>query len=326
MTGRVRAKLLYIFPLIVGCSGSTDESPVTPLADASVDDSATLDTGAPDTSTIEDTFVPVDTGSDASDTGDLGVTDAPPAWPSCDSKPTDAATSTIAQLWVDDPKTPKFTWVSGAIVTGVSYNGCAAERACQIVVQEGTATTLATAARHAIKLFVSAKAASRFIGIAVGDRLDIAAYAWRYNLGGQRELLLQVNDLLRGCAKKTGTGTIDAVPATLAELGSVAAYEDTYGPVLVRVADVSGRTDTALTMTFGLWPTSGFDAGSMPIVSASPYYLTAGAFTGIAATTRYDFASITGVYGLFVPDPGDAGAATKYLHIYPRTMSEVVRK
>ena len=48
--------------------------------------------------------------------------------------------------------------------------------------------------------------------------------------------------------------------------------------------------------------------------------------TGITTNTRYDYSSITGVYGLFVPDAGDAGAPTKYLHIYPRTMSEMVLK
>jgi hypothetical protein len=322
MTAGVRKNLVLVFSVLAGCSGSTGEA-------TSEGDTGTLDTNAIDTSTVEDTFVRVDTESDAPDTADLGPSDvagdAPPSWPSCESKPDSASASSIGQIWADNPAMPKFTWVSGAIVTGVSHSGCAADRACQIVVQEGSATTLAGAAKHAIKVFVSAKAASRFTGISVGDRLDLAAYAWRYNLGGQRELLLQVNDLLRGCAKKTGTGTIAAVPATLTELASVASYEDTYGPVLVMVADVSGRT-AALTQTFGLWPTAGFDGGSMPIVSASPYYLTGAAFTAIAPSTRYDYASITGVYGLFVPDPGDGGTATKYLHIYPRSMADMVRK
>ncbi len=323
MTSNVRTQVLLVFAFLSGCSGSDAESAP---AESAPRETGALDTGSVMDSTVEDTFVPVDTGADAPDTGDLDVGDAPPAWPSCDSKPAAASASTIAEVWAANPTAPKFSWVSGVVVTGVSQGGCADGRACQIVVQEGSATTLDTAAKHAIKLFVSAKAASRFTGIVVGDTVDIAAYAWRYNLGGQRELLLQVNDLLRGCAKKTGIGTIDPVPATLTELASVAAYEDTYGPVLVRVTDVSGTTDTALTMTFGLWPTSGFDAGSTSIVSASPYYLAAGAYTGLTASTRYDFASITGVYGLFVPDPGDAGPATKYLHIYPRTMTEMVRK
>lgn len=319
----MRTSLLLAFPLIVGCSGSADE--VQP-ADSAPRDTGALDTGSPIDSTVEDTFVPADTGSDAADTADLGPEDTAPAWPSCDSKPDAASTSTIAEVWTANPTTPRFTWVSGVVVTGVSHSGCAADRACQIVVQEGSATTLDAAAKHAIKVFVSAKAASRFTGIAVGDKIDLAAHAWRYNLGGQRELLLQVNDLLRGCAKKTGTGTIAPVPATLTELATVAAYEDTYGPVLVRVTDVSGRTDTAPTMTFGLWPTGGFDAGGTGIVSASPYYLAGATYTGLTASTRYDFSSITGVFGLFVPDPGDAGTATKYLHIYPRTMSDMVQK
>lgn len=301
--------------------------------DAGADDSA-LD-APPDTATADsgvDTLVaPVD----AEDAGDLGVGDAADVatdtgltWPSCDSKPDGATTSTIAAIWAAEPKPARFTWVSGAVVTAVSYGGCVSDKACQIFVQEGSATTLAEAAKKAIKVFVSAKAASRFTGIAAGDRVDVAAWAWRYDVGGQNELLLQVNDVYRGCAKKTGTGTITPVPATLAELGSVAAYETQYGPVLVKVSNVSGKTEASLSSTFALWPTGGFDAGTSAIVSLSPHTLPSGTFTGLATSLRYDFSSVTGVFGMFIPTGGgvDGGAPSKYLELYPRSMSEMVIK
>ena len=142
----VRQKLLCLFALIAGCSGSGDEVLPAAVPDSTPGDTGALDTGARDTSTVEDTFVPVDTESDAADTTEV-MGDTAPAWPSCDSKPSEATTSTIAQIWIDNPAMPRFTWVSGAVVTGISHNACAADRACQIFVQEGSATTLAGAAK-----------------------------------------------------------------------------------------------------------------------------------------------------------------------------------
>src|SRR5205807_3549888 len=108
---------------------------------------------------------------------------------------------------------------------------------CNVFLQDpGTYASLAEAAHHAIKIFVSPAAASHFVGIAVGDQVDVAGWAWRYTVGGENEILLQVADApLRGCFKKTGTGTIASVDATLVDLGSISAYEDTYGPVLVKL-------------------------------------------------------------------------------------------
>jgi len=315
------ASLSAISLVAVACGGSgssTDDTVGKP--DVAVD-TAPADTAVTDTAT-SDTFVPT------TDAADAAVLDAEtgPDWPSCDSKPSGTTTSTIPALWATNPSAPVYSWVSGAVVTAVSGGGCAADKACQIFVQEeGGAATLAGVAKKAIKVFVSAKAGSRFTGIVPGDKVDIAAHAWRYNVTGQNELLLQVNDLLRGCIKKTGTGTITAVPATLTELGSVAAYETQYGPVLVTVSGVSGNTDTSLSMTFGLWPTTGgFDAGASSIVSLSPYCLSGNAFTGMTTSKRYDFNSVTGVFGIFIPTTtGDSGTSPKYLEVYARTMADV---
>ncbi|MBL8716327.1 MAG: hypothetical protein JNL79_10045 [Myxococcales bacterium] len=305
---------------VPACSGSsaTTDGPV---------DTGTLDTGAPDTT-------PADTGDKDTGLADTGTVDtgtadadAPIPWPTCDAKPATATTSTLPEIWKANPTTPVFTWVSGAIVTGVSQGGCSAGKACQIFLQDGSFASLAASSGHAIRFFASIVTGERFAGIAVGDKVDVAAYAVRYTLGGQNELLLEVNDLLRGCMKKTGTGTIDPVAATLAELGTVDAYENKYGPVLVKAVELSGKPDVSLGMTFGLF-TIGVDAGGAPNVSLSPYFLPGAAFTApLVPSTKIDFTSVTGVFGMFVVSAtGDAGTATKYLQIYPRTMADLVKK
>ena len=59
-------------------------------------------------------------------------------------------------------------------------------------------------------------------------------------------------------------------------------------------------------------------------MSASPYFLSGGSFSGLpSGGATVDFASITGVFGLFVP-ASDAGSGPKYLMLYPRTMTEMV--
>lgn len=311
--------------VLTACSGGADDT------STSVADSSPIDSTSPDTAsdTADDTGAADSTATETS-TDTATDADAPREWPSCDSKPTGAAPSTIQQVWTADPASPVFHWISGSAVTAVSFAGCSAGRACQIFLQEELAPAdLTAAARRAIKLFISAKAAERFTGIATGDRVDVAGYAVRYKLDGQNELLVMVNDLFRGCIKKTGTATVTPVAATLADLSTVAAYESTLGPVLVKLANLSGKPDTPPSI-FGLYPTGGFDAGtdagSSGIVSLSPYSLPSGMFTGLATGTKTDFASITGVFGMFYPGAGDAGPATKYLVVYPRQMSDVVKK
>ncbi len=311
----LRAFSLAALPLVaLACGGSNDEV-TAPVVDSGRPDATTTpDTAVDDVGT--DTFVPTP------DAAETSVPDAEtgPDWPSCDSKPAGTTTATIPEIWTANPTAPKYSWVSGVVITAVSGGGCVADAACQIFVQqESPETTLAGVSKKALKVFISAKTASRFTGLVPGDKVDLAAHAWRYNIDGQNELLLQINDLTRGCMKKTGTGTINPVPATLADLGSVTAYESDIGPVLLKLTTVSGTTKASLAQIFGMFPTGGFDAGSSQIVSLSPYCLAGNVF-GSAMTTakRYDFDAVTGVFGLFI-DP----TPKKYSVVYPRTMADL---
>lgn len=299
-----------------------------------VTDVGSVDSGRPDTTTDtgSDTGT-ADTGADtfvpSTDTGDAADADSGPTWPSCDSKPTGTTTATIPALWTANPSSPTYSWVSGVIVTAVTGGGCVAGKACDIYVQEqGTETTLAGAAHKAMKVFVSDKASSHFTGIAPGDKVDLAAHAWRYTVGGQNELLLQVNDAIRGCIKKTGTGSVAAVPATLMDL-SVSAYE-TNGPVLITLSNVTADTDAASLSktTNAMFPTTGgFEAGTFEKTSLSPFCLAGGAFTGMTTSKRYDFTSVTGVFSMYIPGATtDAGLLVKILELCPRTMTDVVIK
>jgi hypothetical protein len=320
--GRMNGRACLLLPLpalvaawFVACGGSTGT--VTPVVDSGHE---TL----PDTTPVVDAQPDTTDTTDTADTNPADTFDATPEpWPTCDTKPDGATPSSIADVWTASAAKPTYVWVSGPIVTAISYNGCTAGKACSIFVQEGPdATTLDGAAHHAIKVFVSASAASRFTGIAVGDKVDIAARGWRYNISGENEILLQVADTpLRGCMKKTGTGTVAPVPATLAQLGDVAAYETKYGPVLVTVTGVSGKADASPAMTFGLWTTGTFDAGGASIVSLSPFCLAGGMFTGLTSGTTTNFSSVTGVFGLYYPSSG----TTKYLELYPRAMADAVK-
>jgi hypothetical protein len=202
-----------------------------------------------------------------------------------------------------------------------------AGKACQIFLQaDPSYATIADAAKHAIKVFVSSAVSTHFTGVAVGDRVDALGWAWRYNLDGQHELLLQVNAKLPGCLKTTSSGNaLTPIPGVLLSDLTLDRYENTHGPLFVKVSGVSGKPDPSTTTTFGLWTTTDggfFDAGAdagADIVSLSPYFLPGGAFTGLTAGATTRFASITGVFGLFVPTGGP-----KYLELYPRTAADIV--
>lgn len=207
----------------------------------------------------------------------------------------------------------------GVFVTGVTKGGCVAGSACQIFVQQSESfADLAAGSQQAIKMFISGNTATHFVGVKVGDKVDVDAWAWRYNLNGQNELLLQVNLNLEGCAKPVGTGNPQPVTAELTQL-TLTAYEETVGPLLVKVNGVSGKPQLP-NETFGLWKTGVFvEAGPETIVSLSPYLLSGGAFTGLPQGTTTKFSSVTGVFGLFSPT---ADPSAKYKEIYPRTDAE----
>ena len=255
--------------------------------------------------------------SSASGTGGAGF-----MWPTCDAPEPGAVEKTLHQIWIDNPAAPVEVWSPGLFVTGVSKSGCQAGVACQIYVQQiESFGTLAAATQQSLKMFISANTAFHFIGIKVGDKVDVDAHAWRYNVNGENELLLQVSLALPGCAKVVGAGNPVPVKAKLSDL-SIAAYENTLGPVLVTVDTVSG-TPQMPAQTFGIFNTKPpFDDGGVATVtSLSPYFMPGGAFTGSVAMNmgvKLSFVSVTGVFGIFIP----TGSMTKYEEIYPRVESE----
>lgn len=256
--------------------------------------------------------------------GDGGTTlDSPVVdgfmWPDCNSMPASAKVSTVPQIWTDNPSKPIETWVSGVYVTAVSGAACAAGTACSLFVQQDTSyPNLAAGAKHGIKVFVSAATSMYFTGIAASDKVDLLGWAWRYNLGGENELVLQVNQQLPGCFKKTGSGTATPVLAQLTDF-SVNAYEQTLGPLLVEVDGVTGTPQNP-NETFGIYKTGQFnDAGIASVTSLSPFYLAGSVFTTLTKGQKTNFTRVIGVFGLFVPPPG----TTKYLEIYPRTSADI---
>jgi hypothetical protein len=244
-------------------------------------------------------------------------------WPTCDAQPGGVPLKSINDVWNDNPSTETQVWVPGAYVTAISGNGCVDNQTCQVFLQQDLSyASLAAGAKHAIKMRISASVAKYFTGIAVGDRVDALGWAWRYNLNGENELVLQSNATLPGCLKKVGTGTAIPVTVQYSDL-TVNAYEQTTGPLLVQLAGVTGKPALPGEI-FGLWLTGvGIgDAGPEGLVNLSPYFLANSSFTGLTQGVNTDFSSVTGVFALFVPVV-EAGTPIKYVVVYPRTMSEV---
>jgi hypothetical protein len=252
-------------------------------------------------------------------TGGGGEGGAPATWPTCDTQPANAPTKSIQDVWNDDPMAPEPVWVPGVYVTAVSGSGCTGGTPCQIFVQQQeTFASIAEGSQQAIKLFASAATASHFEGIAVGDRIDVYAHAWRYDINGQNELLLQVATALPGCAKVVGIGNPQPVAGlSLVDL-TVDLYEETMGPLLIQVDAVSGSPDGPNEL-FGLWPA--FMPGTQPleeITSLSPHALPNGAFVGLTQGLIHNFSHVVGVYSLFLP----ASAPAKYEVLYIRSMAD----
>lgn len=256
--------------------------------------------------------------------------EAGPGWPTCDAKPSGVPDTTISAIWAQNPAAATHVWVAGVYVTAISKNGCVDGSTCQIFLQDAeTYASYAASAHHGIKMLVSAATAKHFTSIKVGDKVDVEAHAWRYNVSPPaNELLLQVNAQLPGCAKAVGSGV--PAPVTGVQLSdlSVDGYENTHGPVLIQVAAVSGKPGFD-NQIFALWNTAGpyVDSGIENVVNVSPYFLANGAFTGLPTdgATTVKFTTITGVFGLFVPSSVDGGTVPKYMVLYPRTMADVVK-
>ncbi len=279
------------------------------------------DSGALDVTQKQDVMTqPVDAAKDALD---AAPTDAPGfPWPDCTSQPSTVPTKTIVDLWNDDPTTPEQVWLNGVYVTAISAGGCAAGKACEFIVQQDlTYSSLAVGAHHAIREWVTSTTAKYFTSLQVGDQVNMMAWALRENEGGQNELITHVDTIEPGCALKIGTGTPAPITGvTLQDIGSIAAYETTYGPLLIEIANVTG-TPKQPDQTFGLGDTF-YDGGASDaqIVSLSPYYMAGSVFVGFDAGVKTKFASVSGVYNeYFNPD----ASAVKYLEIGTRTMGDV---
>lgn len=309
-----------------GCSGDEAQTSAGGTASGGETTSSSTTTAATTTTSSSTTGGGGEGGattasSTAGAGGEGGAGGGGGAWPTCDAQPAGSTAKTLHAIWQDDPAAPTPVWVEGVIVTAVGKGGCVAGEACQIFVQSDKSyPDLAAGSQQALKIFASAATAEHFTAVKVGDTLNVYAHAWRYDVDGQHELLLQVNSQLEGCAKVVSSGSqVTPVTVDLADL-TVSAYEDTVGPLLVRVETVSG-TPALPDETFGLYDTGVFnEAGIETVTSLSPFFLANGAFVGLAAGKKHDFLAVTGVFGLFVPV---ADPLVKYEEIYPRTMADV---
>ena len=305
---RARATLLFRFASIAGVLGALAAAACGSDSGASAVDQSPI----PDAAVRKDAPAAADTSTTETDAEADADADA---WPTCDKKPSTASAKTIPEIWQADPPAAVETWVTGVYVTAISGSACTANKACQLFVQPDLSyPSLAAAAKHSIKVFVSAAVASHFTSVAVGDRVDVLGWAWRYDINAQHELLLQVNAQLRGCAKTTSSNNtlVPLSGLTLTDL-TLDKYENTHGPLFVRIASVLGKPDPSPVATFGLFhatdgglPEAGADAGA-GIVSLSPFFLPGSTFTGLTNVLTA-FASLTGVFGTFVATTG-----TKYL-------------
>ncbi len=255
--------------------------------------------------------------------------DAAPAWPTCDAKPANVPLKTIPEIWADNASVATQVWVPGAYITAISKGACVAGSRCQIFLQaDETYPSFSAGAKHGIRLVVSSTVADKFVGLAVGDKVDVLGHAWRNNQNPpQNELLLDVNKGLPGCAKKVGTGNPQPISGVKLSDLTHDAFENTHGPLLVKVDAVSGKPGPANEI-FALWNTAGpfVDSGLETVVNASPYFLPDGKFTGLPTDTltTVKFASISGVFAVYVWST-DAGVGPKYLVLYSRQNTELVK-
>lgn len=320
---RTAISILCVCVSIAGCGGGTGGADGgSPEHDAAVVDGGghpEPDAGPNEAGPTPHDAAPVDAGPPDVDTGVEGF-DAGPTWPTCEAQPSGVTAATIPDVWTEDPTALTEHWVSGVYVTAISGGGCVAGTACQFFVQQSESyASLAAATHQSLRVFVSAAAASHFTTLAVGDRIDLDAYAQRDTTSGHDELMFVVNLAYPGCARTTGTGNLQPVSAQLSDF-TVDAYQHTLGPVLVRVSTVSGRP-AGSTETFGLWPTGSITMDPITtITSLSPFFLSGAAFSGLTQGVVTNFASVVGVFGIFSPGAG----MPEYEEIYVRTSADYV--
>jgi len=254
-------------------------------------------------------------GNGSSSSGHSG-----PGWPSCVERPGEAVATTLPQIWYDDPSEPAAVWLEGVYVSAISGGGCAVSTTCHLFVQQHPSyAALHEATWQSLRLEVSDSVAHYFEDINVGDQIDVAAHAWRRTDGGRNELQLQISSELPGCAEVVGRAELAPVAATLDDL-TIEAYEESLGPVLVRVAAVAGAPD-APDETFALWPQGAFDDEGAQVTSLSPYFLPSHEFVGLESGKAYHFWSVTGVFGIYSPA---SNPSAKYEELYLRSMADLL--
>ena len=243
-------------------------------------------------------------------------------WPTCDAQPAGVTAYSIHDIWQQNPLTAVEAWVPGVFVTAVSGGACVAGSPCQLFVQQKeTFSSIAEGMKQALRVVVFPAASEHFTGIGVGDRIDLRAYVYRHTQNGENEIFFHVSQSLPGCAKIVGSGELVPVPGLDLEDLTVAAYEETMGPLFIRLETVSGKPK-APNQTFGLWES--FMPGGGPVeevTSVSPFFLPGNQFTGLTPDIIYNFLTVDGVFGVFAP-PADP--LIKYEEIYIRSMSDLV--
>lgn len=97
-------------------------------------------------------------------------------------------------------------------------------------------------------------------------------------------------------------------------------YENTMGPLFIRLETVSGKPKM-LNQTFTLWES--FMPGMQPIeevTSVSPFFVPGGQFSNLTLDVIHNFLYVDGVFGLFAPQ---ADPLIKYEEIYVRSMADM---
>jgi hypothetical protein len=268
--------------------------------------------------------------------GDGGAAggDAGPGWPTCDSQPEGSVKTSISQVWTDNPADYAPVWIEGVSITAVSFGACnpSGNFECQIFLQTApTYGSLQEGKHQGIKLFVSQKASSHFAGLGLGDVVNLYGNAIRYTSSGYNELRIHVDLEHPGCAKKVGSSSPSPIGGVaLVDLTSDA-YENSIGPLLVKIDTLKGKPAATATETFAVYPDPGdggtfdggsFDAGLDETEVLTPYYMPGGSFPALPADQWTPFASITGVFSNYLRF--DAGQTVKYRTLGPRASSDIV--
>lgn len=245
-------------------------------------------------------------------TAGAGGSGSSDAWPDCASNP-GGEVRTIPQIWQDDPVTATPVWVRDVVVTGVVLGGCTGTYECLVFLQQDeTYANWDEGAHHAIKLLASGETASHFADIREGDVVDVYAHALRDTTDGRNELLLLVDRQYPGCANVVGNADPQPIQNVTLDDLTVAAYEDTHGPLFVRVEDVTGTPRDRV--YFGLWPNGQCcDGAEEDVTRLCAWLLPTWSFQGLTKGAQTEFDFVQGVFDVYEP-----AGSTRWRMLYPR--------